>query len=411
MTSRYVFHFPYRGVGGVPVLFLRIAEYITNTYATPCYVVDYCDGFMAKNKKNPLIQLIPFEDGESFSVPDYSILILQSDLPWGIPQNIKTKNTKIFFWNCYPFNLIPTFPSPIKELMSSNLLITKLILNTLLLPSKIKTINFLKQLEEKKALTFMDGPNLEITEYSLGTMVKNPQFLPIFIRKIEESATQKNLNTDKNGVCFSWVGRVADFKIHILNRVLQDCFNIAEKTKTKIEFLIVGSGNQAHLLFKEQNEYFTITSIPYLAEEELNQTLKSKVDCLFAMGTSALEGAKLKVPTILLDFSYGEVKEGYKYNFLFESKKFSLGDIISAKNFSRGHEIQEILKLIKEKREELAKNCLDYFLSHHELENNMGLFIEQSKSSILDYNEMIANIDMAKPFFYRAWALIKKLKQ
>ena len=43
------FFFPYRGVGGVPVLFLRLANYLSNMNVYNIFLIDYEDGYMAKN--------------------------------------------------------------------------------------------------------------------------------------------------------------------------------------------------------------------------------------------------------------------------------------------------------------------------------------------------------------------------
>lgn len=408
----YVFYFPYKGAGGVPVLFLRLAEYIADTYSVSSYVIDYNDGFMALNKKNPLIKLISFNEDKSIIVPDSSIIIFQSDLPWGITKHLQTNTaTKVFFWNCYPFNLIPVFPSPIKEFTSCSLITTKIVLNTFLYFSKVKTKKLLKKMISNKALSFMDGPNLKTTEYCLSEKIHNPQFLPIIIKTPVNTFTNEiklKKNDDVYTLC--WIGRVADFKIHILNRVLEDCFIFSLENKIKIEFLVIGSGDEETNLFSPDDNHilFNIIKIPYLSESEINVLLSEKVDCLFAMGTSALEGAKLSIPTILLNFSYKKVKAGYKYNFLFEAENFSLGGIITKKDFEQGKDLKEILSLIK-KDNLIGQKCFQYFLKNHTIENNFNSFLTQTMSSQLGYLDLISSTNLEKPFFYIIWKLIKKI--
>ena len=41
------FIFPYRGIGGVPVLFLRVGEYLAKHELAMVHFVDYSDGAMA----------------------------------------------------------------------------------------------------------------------------------------------------------------------------------------------------------------------------------------------------------------------------------------------------------------------------------------------------------------------------
>ena len=47
------------------------------------------------------------------------------------------------------------------------------------------------------------------------------------------------------------------------------------------------------------------------------------------MGTAALEGAKLGIPTILLDISYKSIKSEYNYRWLYERDGKTLGDNIN----------------------------------------------------------------------------------
>jgi len=54
------FCFPYRGVGGVPLLFLRIAEELSARSKAETYLVDYSDGFMAKHRKEGLSHFIEY---------------------------------------------------------------------------------------------------------------------------------------------------------------------------------------------------------------------------------------------------------------------------------------------------------------------------------------------------------------
>jgi len=54
------FIFPYRGVGGVPLLFLRFAEYLTINKLANCILVDYSDGYMARNVNSQEIRIVSY---------------------------------------------------------------------------------------------------------------------------------------------------------------------------------------------------------------------------------------------------------------------------------------------------------------------------------------------------------------
>lgn len=415
MTSKtiptYVFFFPYRGVGGVPVLFLRIAEHISFNFKTPVFIVDYADGYMAMNKKNSLIKLINFNENETIQIPNSSILILQSDLPWGIPRNFSTSDdTSIFFWTCFPFNFIPVFPSPIKEITSSSLNITKLVLNTLLLASKFRVKKMIRSLTFHNALVFMDGPNLRTTSYCLDEKFQTPKLLPILLDSPKQPFLNLKSLPSKNSLSFCWIGRIADFKIHILNKVLEDCYIYSVKYQIRIDFYIIGSGDQSANLFtpNEISTLFNIISIDYLNSNDLNQFLIQKINCLFSMGTSALEGAKLAIPTVLLDFSYKAIDFKYRYKFIYQTQEYSLGELVS-KNNNYGLTFEEIIHEILI-NENIGKQCFDYFLTNHSLEKKIDDFLSLSQLSTLSYNNFVKSNNLEKPFFYKLWALIKNLR-
>ena len=138
------FCFPYRGVGGVPILFIRIAEYLAEQKKISVNVIDYSDGFMATNIDQNLVNLVIYDEKNYLLIPDNAIVIFQSMTPWSIFQNLKyNENTRFLFWNCHPFNLIPTLPG-LRDVMSSNLLLSRIILKTILRNYQKKMKNFIE---------------------------------------------------------------------------------------------------------------------------------------------------------------------------------------------------------------------------------------------------------------------------
>lgn len=106
------FVFPYRGVGGVPLLFLRFATFLTKNKLANCILVDYSDGYMARNVNSNEIPILSYREDVPIFIPSGSVAIFQSMTPWSIFPSLKiSDDVRILFWNCYPFNLIPLFPA------------------------------------------------------------------------------------------------------------------------------------------------------------------------------------------------------------------------------------------------------------------------------------------------------------
>lgn len=389
-------------MGGVPVLFLNVAKELSKRgYLTS--VVDFNDGYMAKNKGSET-GLIAFEANLSVSIPENSILIFQSDLPWGLPKNlICSPTTKVFFWNCYPFNLVPNLPKPLGDFLASRVLILKILLATLMITARTKTKRFTELLITKNALCFMDFPNWSLTQKMLQIKNLPEVFLPVLVNQVPrlkpQSILQKNLK-------LAWVGRLADFKIYPLLRILEDLNELEQP----ISFVIIGSGQYQSFL-KEKTKsfsYLQIEFIDHIDYQNLHPYLNSNIDLLFAMGTSALDGGLSCVPTVLMNFSYKEISSDYRYHFLNQTEKFSLGDLIDKNNLGKGLAMNQIVQAVHENKEKIASECQNYVANHHLLENKINTFLQLTSNSNLTYTELIQT-DLEKPGFYKIWTLIKKL--
>ena len=178
ITNLY-FCFPYRGVGGVSLLFLRIAEELYKTKAIRCNLIDYEDGFMAKNMDKNSANLVIYSDSNEVVIPADSLIVFQSLTPWSIFPSLKINSgARIFFWNCHPFNLIPTLPG-LRILMQRSKFFSRCILATLLRSYRTKVVKMIKILLKEKALVFMDTTNIDYTEKYLGIEIDSPSFLPI----------------------------------------------------------------------------------------------------------------------------------------------------------------------------------------------------------------------------------------
>ena len=175
------FVFPYRGVGGVPNLFVRVGEYLSISKLASVRFVDYEDGAMANQMKKGLAQLVPYSDTEMLIIAEDSWLVFQSMTPWSIFPQIKIEgNSRIFFWNCHPFNLVPTLPG-FRVKMQSSLVVGKIVLHTLLRAWLVKMQSFAKYLESSSAIAFMDQNNLAVTESYLNLKIKQPAYLPVAV--------------------------------------------------------------------------------------------------------------------------------------------------------------------------------------------------------------------------------------
>ena len=60
--SSIYFCFPHRNVGGVSLLFLRLAHSISEKYGQKCILIDYADGYMATRADRNLVDVMDYDD-------------------------------------------------------------------------------------------------------------------------------------------------------------------------------------------------------------------------------------------------------------------------------------------------------------------------------------------------------------
>lgn len=370
MQAKFYFCFPYRGVGGVSLLFLRLAEELSLRGVAECYLVDYADGFMAAHRNKTLAGFAEYRDDEVLVIPPDAIAIFQSMTPWSIFPSLRlSPQTRILFWNCHPFNLIPTLPG-LRQPMQHNMAFGRIVLATLLRSYRSKMSQLIRLLLSKNSLIFMDWTNVRTTERYLGMTIAEPVYLPIPAPApgTVESMPPRDFQTQ--GLRLAWVGRIADFKYPILKYSLRELNRIQSILGLRLEVLVVGMGDFVEKLRVDvvAMDHIDVKFIDYVPPDQLDDFLLHNVDVLLAMGTSALEGAKLGIPTLLLDVAYGQIPEGYLFQWLHERKGFSLGDVLGPEHVVPGNRsLVERIEEIRADHAGLSDRAVQHFEKFHAL--------------------------------------------
>lgn len=404
------FCFPYREVGGVSVLFLRMALALSKIIENDVFIVDYVDGYMAKHNPDLRVKLLEYKDDQRVIIPENAILILQSMTPWSIfPSLSIDDNAHVFFWNCYPYNLVPTLPGIRKAIYSSTSL-ARFILNTLLFSYKLKMCTFLGALQNAKGIAFMDRTNIEVTEYCLEVEIKNRNLLPVPIDHcaLEIDHSKRDLN---NYVRVAWIGRIADFKVHILKYAIQKMSQWSLEHRKKCIFFVVGTGEFLDFLKSsiENHEFFQVQLLGNMKTDELKTFLRNECDLLFAMGTSALEGASLGVPTVLLDIAYSEIKQDYLFKFLFNETGCVLGDVLTEKSFQAGNKSLEVIMNSLEKDFiSISSQSYEYCRKYHSMESVTDKLIDCLSGNELTFSKLKKTGVLSPSFTYRIFREIRR---
>lgn len=403
------FYFPYYEVSGVPVLFSNLADYFSKNYQFKIAIIDFEDGYMSNSlRENNKIEKIIFETSKPLLI-DVDIVIMQSILPFGMRPEIHfSTNTRIMFWNLYPDNLTPTlFPFAIVRKYYPNIYRNIL---SIFWNKKLKLMKeFVKNAIQLNSLLFMDSSNLNTTNFFLSTDINNVSFLPI---ACSNGVKRKEvLNKDFTELNFSWIGRICDFKINILNYLILKLSEAAKKLKLKVNLHVIGDGPLMHKLNSNNylHKFFNVILLGALDMSKMNLYLNSKIDINASMGTSVLESAKFGIPSIVLDISFKPINFKYKFRWLHDTKDYDLAHLIKkSDDMSKSYEIREIILEFINNRKKLSERSYNYYLSNHSLVSVSDKLKNQIEKSKLTINDI--NPELLKKSIFRRLNNYKKYK-
>lgn len=365
------FFFPYHEVSGVPMLFARMAACLAAA-GTAVDVIDYADGYMARALSGVSgVRLRPFSDGAPIDVGRETTLVMQSILPATIrPELRPDRGTRLLFWTLHPMNLVQSVMpfDRIRHLQTRYAWFHGVFRRTVLRALTARLRALVEAMHARRAIAFMDGETLDLTANRLAVAIPDPLFLPVACPVPNANRCEGRSRSGPFGM--AWLGRLSDFKIHILLRTLAQASAHAARTRQPIVFHVIGDGPEAGRIDigRLTHADFTIVRAGVLVGETLDAYLVTHVDLLAAMGTSSLEGAKLGVPTILLDFSYGSVPASYRFAWLHESDRYILGRVIDQRMLEPGNDsLARLIEAARSAPAEWSARSYRYCRDHHAL--------------------------------------------
>lgn len=390
--SPVTFLFPYREISGVPVLFSRMARRLAET-GTPVEVVDYADGYMAGVLADVEgVRLRPFSTGQPLHIEAGTLLVMQSILPATIATELRVASeTRLFFWTLHPMNLVQAILpiDSVRQLQARHPGFHGLFAKTVMRGLTQGLGELVTTMHRRHALAFMDGETLEATTSRLNVALPDPLFLPVPC--VVPPENPRRGRPPNRSLSLTWVGRLSDFKIHILLRTLEQASGFAARRKQPVVFHVIGDGVERGRIAAARltHALFSIKEHGVVGGAALDDFLLKETDILAAMGTSALEGARLGVPTLLLDVSYGPVADNYQFRWLFESERFTLGRFLDHRCFGPGtesldHRIDEAVH----DPGGLSQRCFEYCRAYHGLDAVAGKFMEAVASASFRWSDM-----------------------
>lgn len=377
-----IFFFPYnRGAGGVNILFLKLANHLAMITDLNIYLGDYENGYMITNNRNPKVKSLYLISNKPMIIPHDSIIICQTMAPWMLLDELKFRtDTKILFWNLHPYNLLWYF--------SFAKLHKTLLSRIIAFYPQFLMKKFVDIIIKHKGIVFMDAENRKSAEKVIAGNINIPFYLPVF----SDPAIKHSFRMRGN---FVWLGRLADFKVSILIYIMKKMSTYSLERRHRIKFYIIGDGPQKaeiqNAACSVANDYFEIIFIGEIENEKLADYLRKTASVLFAMGVSALDGARIGLPTILLDFSYESIDDDYDFNYLFETEDYTLGREISSNPHKKGnHSLENMIDELydEDKYQRLCDLCFEYYKSNHDINAVANKLLKAVDQCVLRYKNI-----------------------
>lgn len=369
--QKLVFFFPWPEVSGGPFYLCRIANAVARAGLYDVYYTDYqgglCDSILTE--KNIKILRYHDEDGANFPIfPEEPVILVMVEEWAHMVPHIHPKSKILFVdWHneCIP-------------VLRENLCCTS---------GYIK--KFLRLFRDTSCVFFCDRAHYLAHETYEADDVHYPEtYVPIVVPARTQIAEKRLVRTGVRNIAV--LGRLCLDKIYAVLDLMDNIVALRDFVPTNV--YIIGEGGWEDLLFKRHfPPHIKLIRCGTMEISKIVSLLTKKVDILFAMGTSVLDGASIRLPSVVMP---NKVKafECNRYPYIFESKGYALGwypEQIDDLNLDT-HTVEEIFEDIytHNKKSEIGQKCYDYYLKNHTC--NMELFLKAVSASTLDYKKYLA---------------------
>jgi hypothetical protein len=207
-----------------------------------------------------------------------------------------------------------------------------------------------------------------------------------------------------------WLGRLSDEKTPILTYTIRKLAEYALNNQQKIVLHVLGWGEHQEEVdaMGLDNEYFKQLKSRPIKSTGINGFLLQNIDVMFAMGTSALEAAKLGVPTVMVDATYEEIKGDYVYKPIYERTGYELAHLITKKDFERGNKsFERIMDLVNNQFSDFSQKSREYFVRNHAISIVGEQFVTLIRKLDFTFNQIDPKV-MEPLWLWKIWTSFKE---
>ena len=385
--QKLVFFFPWREVSGGPFYLARLANGIAKRNLYEVYYTDYPNGLCDSLLEEKNIKVLRFHDEMHFEIFPEEPIILVIPEYWAHVMPKMHPQSQIVFFNWHN-ECIPVLQ---RDWCASDAYIEK----------------FLELVRQTSSVFFCDKTHW--LAHERGDINAPERYVPIAIPARKQTAQPKLIRENVRNIAV--LGRLCQDKIYAVLDLMDNIIALRDRVYTNV--YVIGEGDHEDLLFNRKfPDYIKIIRCGTMDIKSVITLLTKKVDILFAMGTSVLDGASIRLPAVVIPNDM-EPFQCDRYPYLFESKGYALGwypDQIDDLDMET-HTVEEIFCDIyqEHRKSEIGELCYEYYVQNHQ--DNVPLFLEAIQASDLTYSKFESFIHENKNWKNIAWHIKHKARK
>ena len=368
--TEIIFYFPIDTdiVGGVQVLFSRLAEYLQLHSDYNVAICDYKSGFLHRSLKKYDVKLIEVNEEDRVLIDRQNVIIIY---PLSFAKDFFKKisvndSAKVLLWEFGPlaFSSLYSLTTYYRKIKAGRASLIGWLLET---RRRRKILNFIEIATLKNALFFMCNSNAVFTARFLRHEI-NSRLLPVAIgTQASIPFAQKKFGSE---VHVAWMSRLEVPKTRALLLLARDLSRYASTTAgCEIIMHVIGEGGAETIIKQEVSKYGLEYRFPGRLEgEELKRYIRQNIDVAFGMGMSALEFAAQGVPAVFTIgeiFSRSEAERPDKYKWVFDTTGYDVTSEPAMYARNPLVSIKNIFDRLKIEPELLARQSHQYVLRNH----------------------------------------------
>ncbi len=265
----------------------------------------------------------------------------------------------------------------------------------------------IRNLRNRSALLAMDGATADAIELLSGIADTPLLAIPIDAAGIPSVPMRRDVDVMTPFVV-TYVGRSDDvWKIHPARKILRDLENLP--FPSALEIFTDDSRPYEAMFGSRTGSHVQVRYSLGVLGAELRNNIRERSALHISMGLSALEGALAGTPTALVDPSYTDLPDHYRYRWLWETPSFTLGRFLSPDDVGyQGHTLEELIQTARTRESAVAaaQRCIDYVVRHHAPARIVDALL--ATKTTLTNRELVQWTPAAHPFARFAGRLIRR---